>query len=97
MLGSDPVYFTEELNQLNKLNKEHELIDPFEDRLLRYFDWNDNWRQRSTLELTASEVLGIIGYDKPTRADATRMGKVLMEYTGKKPNRRLHIIPQRKI
>ncbi len=89
----------EELNLLNKTNTEHEQLDPFEEKVMLLFNWKDaNWRKCNTNSMTASQVLELIGYSKPSRTDSTRMGKVLMKLTGRKPVRihggRHHTLPR---
>lgn len=88
---------SDELNVLNETNCEHEQIDPFEEKLLDMFDWCLDWQNGSLLRFTTTQVLEKIGYTKPTRADATRMGKIIIKLTGRKPKKSngalLHSLP----
>lgn len=73
-----------EFEALNEINADHEAIDPVEERILSYFDWGG---MRGDIEMTATEVLVAIGYDKPNRAAATHASAVLQKLTGAKPRR----------
>lgn len=77
----------EEFAALNQLNAEHENVDPVEEMILGAFNWaapaGIGWR-----DMTASEVLGAIGYDKPNKAQATHASKVLKKLTGGDPVKR---------
>ena len=88
---------SDEMNALNKINEDHEQIDPFEEKVLELFNFEDpEWRKKPTLKMTTTQVLDKIGYNKPTRSDATRMGKILIKLTGIKPKKsgdRFHILP----
>jgi len=75
-------HLTEEENDaLGKLNKEHEAVDPVEEIILASFDWDKP--ALHGFEMTASEVLMAIGYDKPNKGQATHASKVLKKLTGK--------------
>jgi putative DNA primase/helicase len=88
---------TDELGILNEKNKEHEQIDPFEEKLLEIFDWHPDWQNGVTLQLSATQVLEKIGRKTPTKAETTRMGNIIVKHTGIKPKRcalqRIHILP----
>jgi len=71
--GDSPFLTKEEMDQLNETNKEYEFIDPFEEKLETHFNWE--WTDRTWMNST--EVLQRIGYDKPSKNDATRMGTIL--------------------
>jgi predicted P-loop ATPase len=79
-------------------NEEHEAVDPVEEMISQEFDWaalpGFGWR-----DMTASEVLAVIGYDKPNKPQATHASKVLKKLTGKDPrksgSRRLFSMPPR--
>jgi putative DNA primase/helicase len=73
----------EENDALGKLNKEHEAVDPVEEMILAAFDWDKP--ALHGFEMTASEVLMAIGYDKPNKGQATHASKVLKKLTGKDP------------
>jgi putative DNA primase/helicase len=78
-------------------NAEHEAIDPFEEKVKEKFDWKEGWEKHALLKMTTTQVLEKIGYDKPSRSDAIRMGKILIKLTGKKPKKSngdlLHSLP----
>jgi putative DNA primase/helicase len=78
---------------LNELNVEHQQIDPFKEKLLTWYDWSSPARK----ELTATDVLEEMGYTKPSRGDATNVGKLLQEINnspGRKSNGvKLHRVP----
>lgn len=95
MKGEQTWLTPEELNLLNESNLEHEQIDPLEEKVLGYFDWQPEWEKHNKVNMTASDVLTAIGYDKPNKAQATRMGNILKKHTGKKPHRRIHTLPRR--
>lgn len=76
----------DEQKSLNALNSDHEAVDPVEEMIAAQFDWQAiagiGYRDR-----TASEVLQLIGYDKPNKAQATHASKVLKKLTGKDPRK----------
>lgn len=76
----------DEQKALNALNSDHEAVDPVEEMIAAHFDWQAiagiGYRDR-----TASEVLQLIGYDKPNKAQATHASKVLKKLTGKDPRK----------
>lgn len=72
---------------LNTLNAEHESVDPVEEMILSNFDF-DALQGLATREMTASDVLLAIGFDKPTKATATHASKVLKKLTGSDPMKR---------
>jgi putative DNA primase/helicase len=78
----------EENDALGALNAEHEAVDPVEEIISRAFDWEAmpglgfGWR-----DMTASEVLTAIGFDKPNKAQATHASKVLKKLCGGEPRR----------
>ncbi len=76
----------EENAALGALNGEHEAIDPVEEQILRTFNWAE-YNLLQPREMTATEVLVAIGYDKPNKAAATHASKVLRKLTGKDPRR----------
>jgi len=88
----------EETSLLNATNEHHEQIDPVEEMILRRFDFVKN-ELFSREELTASEVLVAIGYDKPNKTQATHASKVLKKLTGtdarKTSGGRLFSMPKR--
>ncbi|QPB08668.1 DNA helicase [Burkholderia phage Mica] len=76
----------DEQKALNALNADHEAVDPVEEMIARAFDW-DALPGIGYRDMTASEVLQAIGYDKPNKAQATHASKVLRKLTGKDPKR----------
>lgn len=86
----------EELDELNQSNEEHELIDPFEEAVLRYFAWGGPLAAK----MTASHVLNCIGFTSPHKKDSMRMSKILERLTGLKStrnnNKRVFLMPRLK-
>lgn len=76
----------DEQKSLNALNTDHEAVDPVEEMIARAFDW-DALPGIGYRDMTASEALQAIGYDKPNKAQATHASKVLRKLTGKDPKR----------
>lgn len=87
----------DEMRSLNGHNQDHEVLDPIRERLQSVFDWDAP--QVSWGWMTATEALSAIGMDRPSRADATHCGSVLLELNGrqsKKSNgRKLSKVPPR--
>lgn len=77
----------DEFKALNALNAEHENVDPVEEMIQAAFDWNQLAGMGSR-DMTASEVLVAIGFDKPNKAQATHCSKVLKKLTGTDPVKR---------
>ncbi len=69
----------EENDALGQLNEEHEAVDPVAEMISSLFKWDDGPR---TQRMSASEVLLAIGFDKPTKAQATHATKVLCKMCG---------------
>lgn len=87
-------YLSDEIqNQANELNKSHERIDPFEEKLFTWYDWKSPARK----EMCASDVLEELGYKNPNQGDCTRMGTLLTKINCKKSRRSngvsLHEVP----
>lgn len=82
---------------LEGVNREHEAIDPLEELLLARFSWNMRGTGR---EMTATEVLLAVGYDRPSKGQATDCSRLLQKLTGGKPrksgSRRLFHMPPEK-
>lgn len=74
----------EEEAELEGVNKEHEAIDPLEELLLQRFNWN---MRGSGQEMTATDVLMALGYDRPTKSQATDCSRLLQKMTGGPPRR----------
>ena len=73
--GESPILLLNELEMLNGLNTEFEYLDPFELKLQEHFD--DDWKNR--IWMNATQVLDVIGYDKPNKSQTTQMGNILMK------------------
>lgn len=85
-----------EESQLEVINREHESVDPLEERILQFFDWN---RMAFGEPMTATDVLLAVGFDRPTKPQATDCSRILQKMTGDKPrksgSRRLFHMPPR--
>ncbi len=79
----------EEEEQLNALNEEHEGVDPIREKISSRFNFEKNHPLHRS-RMTASDVLAAIGYDKPTKAQATHASAVLKKLTGSEPVRTMH-------
>ncbi len=89
-----------EMTDLTKVNEQHELIDPFEEKFLTLFDFRYGWEKETTIKMTTTEVLEKLGWDKPNKSDVSRMGRIIIKHTGFKPkksNLRYHTLPMLKI
>lgn len=77
----EPHHLTgDELDRLNASNEEFMAIDPIEERILSYLDWDSSeatWRW-----VQASEVLIECGLDRPTRHDAQSAATLLRKKNG---------------
>lgn len=73
-----------ESDLLENLNRDHEAVDPLEELILQTFDWESLIRSE---QMTATDVLLAIGYDRPNRGQATQISQVLKRVTGKDPKR----------
>lgn len=80
--------------QLEIVNREHEAVDPLEELLLQRFNWNMKGMGK---EATATEVLIMLGYERPTKAQSTDCSRLLQKLTGAKPkksgSKRLYKMP----
>lgn len=70
--------------ELEGVNKDHESIDPLEEIMLQRFNWS---MPGAGLDMTATDVLLAIGFDRPTRAQATDCSRLLQRLTGAKPRK----------
>lgn len=81
---------------LEGVNREHEAIDPLEELLLQKFDWMQGGFGQ---EMTATDVLLAVGFDRPSKSQATDCSRLLQKLTGDKPrksgSRRLFKMPPR--
>ena len=77
----------EEEKMLSGLNAEHEAIDPVEELIAGAFDWEMLPGTMGWKEYTSTEVLSLIGFDKPNKAQATHASAVLKKMTGGDPRK----------
>ncbi len=89
-----PTYLPHELQRtVNASNQEHEKIHPLKEKLLTWYDWDSPHRK----ELSVSAILEELGYPRPTLAEVSIMGKILVSINEKQPRRtkvvRLHEVP----
>lgn len=61
--------------QVNENNKKHEKLEPLKELLFSFYDWKSTARR----SMTATAVLIELGFKNPSRADATKMGRILKE------------------
>lgn len=84
----------DEQQALADANSDHESVDPLEELIADRYDWDSAHRPRAR---TATEVLKAIGFDRPTKKDATRVSAILREMTGadarKTGGRRVYDLP----
>ena len=73
LAGESPTLLEDEMKLLNESNKEFEYIDPFQEKLDAYFNWE--WKDR--LWMNSSQVLEKIGYTNINPSQATKMGRIL--------------------
>jgi predicted P-loop ATPase len=66
--------------RLEMSNREHEKVDPLEEKVLSRFDWSAANRVAA---LTPTDVLEQIGYLTPTKQQRDDMGTILRRLTGK--------------
>lgn len=71
----------DEERALQGKNEEHEAVDPVEEMISARFAWNapnsELWK-----DMTATDVLQFIGYDKPNKSQSTHCSKILQKLTG---------------
>ena len=70
--------------ELEGVNREHESVDPLEELLLVRFNWK---LPGQGAEMTATDVLLTLGYDRPTKTQATDCSRLLQKMTGAPPRR----------
>lgn len=71
--GHDYQLSEKEFKLLNEFNKDYEIIEPLDEKIQTMFDWDHPSRQW----VTCSEILAMMGYDKPSRADANKLASIL--------------------
>ena len=97
-LKDDGWYLTaDEMSALNSHNKDHEVLDPIRECIQTRLDWEApslQWRW-----MTATDIMQECGFDRPTRADVTQCGQIVLELNGKKRKvlrgRSLSLVPPR--
>lgn len=84
--GGEGYYLTnDEVNELNEHNESFTAVDPIEDRILTRLAWDDEpiqWRWA-----TATDLLMDIGFDRPTRSDATSCAAFIRKHNGNQGRR----------
>lgn len=65
---------------VNDRNTTFEKIDPIKEKLLLHYDWAST----STRELTTTQIIEELGYNKPSRGDVTHCGKLVKQLTNGK-------------
>jgi putative DNA primase/helicase len=73
----------EEQDMLQVVNAEHENVEPIEELIRAAFEWDEPVGLGH--EMTATEVLLAIGFDKPNKGQATQVSEFLRAMTGKEP------------
>jgi putative DNA primase/helicase len=76
-----------EEEELNMMNADHEAIDPVEELLRSGFDWAAP-APYGYVDMTATQVLLSLGYDRVNKSQATHASKVLKKITGRDPVKR---------
>lgn len=87
--GETTVLDTNVSKALNQSNIQHQQIDPLQERVLKYFDWE----QPPALRMSTTMVLMALGYGKPTGWEAQRMSAIIRKLTQRKPIRNEHLMP----
>lgn len=75
----------DEVNELNEHNESFTAVDPIEDRILTRLSWDSEpieWRWA-----TATDILMDIGFDRPTRSDATSCAAFIRKHNGNQGRR----------
>lgn len=75
----------EEMLMLNDSNEQHVGADPIEEKIRHELDWANplaiwHWK-------TATQILEMLDFDRPTRGDATKVGQVMREISKDFPSR----------
>lgn len=92
----------EEREMLNDKNTEHEIIDPVEEKILAYYDWENHTVTSSNISWkSATEVLEEIGYKQAGKGLATSAGAIITKLNfglrRKSGSKRLLAVPLVKI
>jgi len=61
--------------QVNANNIKHEHVESLKEKLMTHYDWSST----ATRWMTSTMVLEELGYTKPNRSDATKMGMMLRQ------------------
>lgn len=75
----------DEVGELNEHNESFTAVDPIEDRILTRLNWDDEpiqWRWA-----TATDILMDVGFDRPTRSDATSCAAFIRKHNGNQGRR----------
>ena len=91
----------EEQEMLASTNADHEAVDPFEEQVLARFRWDDPYRLTTAgREMTATDVLLMLGYHAVDKRSANAMARVLTKLTQapseKRGGRRVFRLPDAK-
>lgn len=96
--GEKPYLDKAQIDILNAANKRYEMVDPFEESLLSYFDWSEGWQNRPRLELTCTQVLKLLGYGQGSgKHEPTRMANILRKYTQNSGRERHYWLPTTRV
>jgi putative DNA primase/helicase len=71
----------DEIAQLNESNMDFQVMDPIEERMVSYYNWDQSdtskWRQ-----ITASDALKETGIDRPSQAELNRASAAIKKLSG---------------
>lgn len=73
--GESPILLEDELKDVNQENKQYEYLNPLEEKLMTHFDWDSSHK----ILMTSTQILEVIGYDKPSASLTTKMGMLLIK------------------
>lgn len=75
--NGESTYLSKNIQEkVNKFNEEHEKVDPLKEMLFDNYDWQSLARRF----LSATKILQELGFNKPNRSEATKMGILLKEF-----------------
>jgi putative DNA primase/helicase len=96
-LGGEMTWLTkEESDKLNITNEKYEQLNILEEKVLDYFDWTDDWKDKPMLETTCSKVLNLLGVKADSNSLATRMSYVLKKHGLVSTKHRHYFLPMPK-
>lgn len=82
--------------KVNILNTSHEQIDPLEEKLLRFFDWDD-WESYAPKYMTVTSILEEMQWKVIDQKTSNKLSRILTKITGKpqvrKNKERLRMVP----